>query len=60
MNLSAIAKQFTQLIEYDLQSGYPFDAFDKFGALQQETCTQHYELCDSIAEKLIGQISETK
>lgn len=49
-----------QLIQYDIQSNLPFDAYEKFDALRRESCSQNHDLCDSIAEKLIEQLKDTR
>jgi hypothetical protein len=57
--MSIAISQLKKLIEYDLQSELPFDAYEKFDVLQQETCDQS-ELCDSIVRHLIDELEKTR
>lgn len=60
VNITEASLQMKQLIDYDLQSELPFDAYEKFDALQLETCITSVGLCDSIAQKLMSQLEQTK
>jgi hypothetical protein len=49
-----------RLIEDDVQMNFPFEAFEKFDALQQELCNVTYDpkLADAIAGKMIEHLGE--